>query len=212
MVENDSELKKISSIGQNSSSQKSNITINSTFRRTIKKIGEHIISDKDKNINKKKYTAEFITEIKNIFVSGGTNNELIIYNDSYGKIFSNQTDDWIYNVLENENKISKALSYLACSKKKIYVYSEFNKTNVIQIENNLLYLFFMECNYYFACCEKDIFLFSALADQLQNKSKFSIYENILMKSAIKINNDLLVFKSNKIASKGISQLILYILD
>jgi hypothetical protein len=170
--ENTSELKKISSISQNSSSQKSNITINSTFRRTIKKIGEHIISNKDKNINKKKYTAEFITEIQNIFVSGGTNNELIIYNDSYGKIFSNQTDDWIYNVLENENKISKALSYLACSKKKIYVYSESNKTNVILMENNLLYLFFMECNYYFACCEKDIFFFLLWPTNYKAKANF----------------------------------------
>jgi hypothetical protein len=67
----------------------------------------------------------------------------------------------------------------------------------------------MECSYYFACCEKDIFLFSTLNDQLQDKSKFSIYENILMKSAIKINNDLLAFKSNKIASKGISKLLIY---
>ena len=89
MVENDSERRKITPVGQNSSSQKSNITINSTFRRTIKKIGEHIYSNKDKNIIKKKYTAEFITEIKNIFVSGGTNNELVIYNYSYGKISSN---------------------------------------------------------------------------------------------------------------------------
>ena len=30
-----------------------------------------------------------------------------------------------------------------------------------------------------------------------------------MKSAIKINDNLLVFKSNKIASKGMSQLFLY---
>ena len=36
-----------------------------------------------------------------------------------------------------------------------------------------------------------------------------IYEDILMKSAIKINDSLLVFKSNKIVSKGMSQLFLY---
>jgi len=67
----------------------------------------------------------------------------------------------------------------------------------------------MEISYYFVCCEKGVFLYGFLTDKLQNKNKFTIYGNILMKSAIKINPDLLVFKSNKIASKGISKLLLF---
>ena len=206
---NASALKNITN--NNGSSQKSKGTIISTFKNSIKKISDHIISSKDKNDIKKKYTAEFITEIQNIFVSGGTNNELITYNDSYGKIFSNQTDDWVYNAILSDNKVNKSLIFLASTKKKIYTFSESTKIseNENLIENNLLYLLFMEGSYYFACCENGVFLYSSLTDKLQNKNKFTIFPNILMKSAIKINVDLLVFKSNKIASKGISKLLLF---
>ena len=207
---NKSNNREISGLNNNGSS-KSKGTIISTFRNLIKKISDHIISSKDKNNIKKKYTAEFITEIKNIFVSGGTNNELITYNDSYGKIVSNQTDDWVYNSILSDNKMNKALNFLASTKKKIYVFSESTKIgeNENPIENNLLYLLFMEGSYYFACCENGVFLYNSLTDKLQIKNKFTIYQNILMKSAIKINVDLLVFKSNKIASKGISKLLLF---
>jgi len=208
---NASALKNITN--NNGSSQKSKGTIISTFKNSIKKISDHIISSKDKNDIKKKYTAEFITEIQNIFVSGGTNNELITYNDSYGKIFSNQTDDWVYNAILSDNKVNKSLIFLASTKKKIYTFSESTKIseNENLIENNLLYLLFMEGSYYFACCENGVFLYSSLTDKLQNKNKFTIFPNILMKSAIKINVDLLVFKSNKIASKGISKLLLFLM-
>ena len=67
----------------------------------------------------------------------------------------------------------------------------------------------MEKSYYFSCCKNTIFLHSGFFDRFQNKKEFTIYEKVLMKSAIKINDDLLVFKSNKIASKGKSQLLLY---
>ena len=82
----------------------------------MKKIGEHI-----SNI-KQKYTAEFITEIQDIFISCGTNNELIIYDNSYRKIISYQNEDWIYNAFEYENKINKTLNFLACTKKKICLF------------------------------------------------------------------------------------------
>ena len=166
---------------QSLSNQNTSSTIISTFSNSIKKIGDHIISNNDKNNIKKRYTAEFITEIKNIFVSGGTNNELITYNDSYRKIFTNQTDDWVYNSFLSENKIYKSLIFLANTKKNIYAFSESTKLseNENLIENDLLYLLFMEGSYYFACCENGVFLYGSLTDKLQNKNIFTIYENIL---------------------------------
>ena len=170
---------------------------------SVKKIGEHI-----GNI-KQKYTAEFITEIQDIFISCGTNNELIIYDDSYSKIISYQNEDWIYNAFEFKNKINKTLNFLAYTKKKIYVYSESYKISEISMENNLLYLLFMESSYYFSCCENNVFLYNGFLDKLQYQNKFRIYENKLIKSAIKINYDLVAFKSNKIVSKGISNLLIF---
>ena len=66
----------------NYSIQNSNSIINFNICKSIKKIGDHKIFKNNKNIIKKNYTAEFIIEIQNIFVSFGTNNMLIVYNDS----------------------------------------------------------------------------------------------------------------------------------
>ena len=76
------------------------------------------------------------------------------------------------------------------------------------MENNLVYLLNVD-TYYFSCCENNVFIYYSLFDTFNTKFMISIYEDILMKSAIKINDSLLVFKSNKIVSKGMSQLFLY---
>jgi hypothetical protein len=161
---------------------------------------------------KKKYTAEFIIEIHNIFISYGTNNKLIIYSDSYEKISSVETEDWIYNILDYDMKFKITRPFIACSKKEIYVYSKItNKSYHISErlkENNLVNLLY-EDSYYFSCCENNVLIYYSLFDKLGSKFFLLIYKNILMKSAIKINNKLLVFKSNKIVSKGMSQLFLY---
>ena len=72
---------------------------------------------------------------------------------------------------------------------------------------NLLYLLYMESGNFFACCENSVFLYSGFFLKLTSLWKFPIYMN-LMKSAIKVDDDYVVFKSNKIVSKGISQLLL----
>jgi len=111
------------------SNKNSTSKINLNIYKSIKKIGEHTSKNYKKIIKnniksnikckiKKKYTAEFITEIQNIFISFGTNNELIFYNNLYEKISTNQTDDWIYNILPNYIKICKIGDYFALSKKK----------------------------------------------------------------------------------------------
>jgi len=99
--------------------------------------------------------------------------------------------------------------------KKIYKFTEENKsiykTNEISLENNFIYTLYMDSLYNFLCSENDIFLCYYFLDKLNNynNNKILIYKNVLMKSAIKIDDDFLVFKSNKVASKGMSQLLLY---
>ena len=188
---------------ENSTQEKSVNKYN--ISNSAKIIGEHI-----SYINKK-YTAEFITEIQDNFISFGTNKELIIYDNSYRKINSLPIEDWIYNVLEYKNNINKGFDFLAITRKKIYAYSISGLNKIIEnpVNNNLLYLLFLEGSYYFSCCENNVFLYSSLFDKLVNKNYFLIYENKLMKSAIKINDDLVAFKSNKIIFKGISNLLIY---
>ena len=149
-----------------------------------------------------------------MFISFGTNNELIFFRDSYEKITTCSTDDWIYNVLYYDNKTNKTAGFAASSKKKIYIFSEeqnnsIYKTSESPTDYKLLYLFSMENSYYFSCGENAIFLYGSLFDKLQNQSKFTIHENKLMKSAIKIDNNFVAFKSNKVASKGENKLLLF---
>ena len=200
--------------GQNSNSSNLNLRgpIKYKICNLLKIIGEHIASKK--NTLKKNYTAEFIIEINDIFISFGTNNEIIIYNNSYDKKTSNETEDWIYNVLEYKSQNNKSLNFLGSSKKNIYTFSSEQKESKYKstktnMEYSLLYLLNMESSYYFACCENTVFLYSSFLDKIQMQNKFTIYENILIKSAIKFNIDLLVLKSNKIHSKGKSKLLLY---
>ena len=196
-------------ITENNNNQHSKVSINPKICNTIRNIGEYI-----KDTSKKKYTAELITEIQNIFLSCGTNNELIIYNESYEKICKLKKENWIFNALDYKNKIKKNLQFLASSKDNIYIFSEEQsksqyKSTPVKMENHCLYFLYMEGSYYFSCCENDVFLHSALLDNLQFQKEFPIYNNVLMKSAIKINDNLVIFKSNKIASKGMSQLLLF---
>ena len=53
------------------------------FEKIIGNHKKHTINNVD--INDEKYTADFLIEIKQGFISAGTNKEIIIYNKSYEK-------------------------------------------------------------------------------------------------------------------------------
>jgi len=199
-------------------STKENSVFNFNICKSVEKIGQHIISDKK---CKKKYTAEFIIEIEDSFISCGTNNKFNVYNYFYENTSSKESEDWIYNIaltskgnniiVKDNNKI-----FLASSKKAINYYYYYKKNfgslgwvNKIPFENNLLYLLYMEGSIYLLCCENNVYICSNLFDILNQSIHFLIYENVLIKSAIKINNDLVVLKSNKIVSKGMSKLLIF---
>ena len=83
--------------------------------RFIKVIGNH-------NERNKKYTAEFIKELKNCncFISGGTDKTLKIYYDNYSEKKPEVTEikDWIYCICESIGK-----TFLACANKVLYLFS-----------------------------------------------------------------------------------------
>ena len=186
-------------------------------------IGEHffILKDSSKKrrnefFNKKnkfkKGTAEFIIQISNYFISVGTNNVLNIYNESYKeankikKIFS----DWVYNICEVQK--DKSLSIIVCSKNNISSIMPKNPKNIglITSEVSSIYLLKVNDNDYYCCTEKSVYYFRNLFsyyNTIHNPSK--IIKNELIKSAVKIKDNLIVFKSNKVASKGKDELIFY---
>ena len=119
------------------------------------------------------------------------------------------------------------MDFYVYSKKKIVFYSgkriNIYRINEIPMKNNLLYLLYMESSYLFTCCENNVFLGIGLFNKLNepyfyiflwskgififNHIIIFIHSKKLMKSAIKANDDFVIFKSNKIASKGINQIL-----
>jgi len=178
------QLKKALNYSQCEKSTKENSVFNFNICKSIRKIGEHIISEKK---YKKKYTAEFIIEIEyknqlNI-LSCGTNNKLNFYDNSYRNIFSKESEDWIYNALTTKGKNN---IFLASSKKAIYYYCFNNKSfdsrdrlSKIPLENNLLYLLNIESSYFLLLCENNVFVNPYLFETSRIFHPFLIYENAL---------------------------------
>ena len=130
----------------------------SIFINQLKKIDDHWLYKKNKKIIKKKwiYHKYFCKLLNKLWT-------FIIYNDSYEKIFKTKTEDWIYNPSQYiRNNIIKALDFYASSNKKIDIYSE-KRINIyriyaISMENNLLYLLFLEKYYSPAFSEYCLFM------------------------------------------------------
>ena len=170
----------------------------------IKIIGEHHNSDDER----KKYrnTADYIVQIKDYYLSFGTNRILNVYNKFYEKKNQIQFKDYIFKIYEDDI-LGEEIRILACSRNKIYYCTNIiNNKKVLDskldIKPNLLFLIKKEDDY-FACYEKEVLIY--------NKSKIikkssNIIISQFSKSGIFIDDDYIIFKSTKIV---INELILY---
>ena len=180
---------------------------------TILNNNDSIKKENEKDNNERKYTADFITETNQYFISGGTNSLINIYDKSYNLMNKKiNIEDWAYNIIEDDTKI------IICCKKNLYLISDkklykdkyentfLNSNSIFLIKNNE-----QNNSKYFFCCENN---FCYVKEDIFNLwspiNNILIRDNILIKSGIKINNDILILKSNKIASKGEDKL--YICD
>ena len=159
-------------------------------------------------------SVDFITEIESGFMFI-TNNKLHLYNKFYDKIKIISFKDWIYNAFELKNLTQKTNDkknfIIISSKEKIFSYSIDlkNKDNInsegIHYNNSCLKSLFLlnVNNLKFYCCGEDsVYILGNIFQVLIKNMEYKIFDNILMKSAIKINNNLVAFKSNKVSSKG----------
>ena len=167
-----------------------------------------------KTINKNKKqnnAADFAIEINKYLISVGAN-VFSIYNETYQIITEKKLKDWVYNIFEqnNENSNFNNNIILICTKKRILLYDLEKKVIIGDYYNNDNFLFLLETknNNYFCCCENSVILFSNLINRVLEEGDKKIFKDKLIKSAIKIN-DLILFKSNKVASKGEDKLTFY---
>ena len=164
-------------------------------------------------INQKEtHTVDFIKQLDEYFVFGGTRNTLKVYDKDLKKIAYIGLKEQVNNILEyNENKNNKFLNILVCCKNNIYLYS-------LNIENknyqepqthkslNSLFLFSADNNYYINCCKNKVIKLNKLFIKNEKILEIEIIKNETMKSVIKIKDNIIVFKSNKIISKGKNKL------
>ena len=144
----------------------------------------------------------------------GKNSNIIIYNRKYEK--NNKSKEKIKdinNISEGE-QINENKEIIICSRKEILKYDlnkegnlrfkeKYNVINKNETEK-LDVIFAIEFSgKYFFCDEKEI---SYSGDIFPNKKNIL---NILIKCIIKINEQLIAFKSNRVASKGKDKLIFY---
>jgi len=170
----------------------------------IKIIGNH-----HKSIDKRKkywHTADYIVQIKDCYVSFGSNRVLNVYNKFYEKKNQIQFKDYIFKIYEDEI-LDEEIRILACSRNKIYSCANIiNNKNILDsklgIKPNLLFLIKKKDDYY-ACYEKDIKFYNN--SKIIKKSSNVRYIEF-SKSGIFIDDDYIVFKSTKII---FNELLLY---
>ena len=166
-------------------------------------------------------TAEFIAELSNIFVSGGTDKILIIYtNDFKTKINIDDIKEWTYSVNERKTNIANAYQIIASANKDLYLidlkfdengsnnynlqkYEFPNMTCVrcIGMTNEDYATVGLYCSYYFYN------LFTRKSDRVNHTP---IINNKTYRSAIKIKHNILALASNRVAVDGEDRLFFLI--
>ena len=172
-----------------------------------------------KIIGNHKYQADFIYEFKNLLISGGTDNNLIIYNQKYNIIYNEKIKDSICNVIELYlGKDNKNFVILICTKSnlKILDYNILTKNYFIAMKEVLyekeIYMCLSCTNYIkdynILCTKEGIYIINNL-----NNKIISIKERKIMnksyRAGIQINNKIYAFTSNSASKNGEDKIIFY---
>ena len=131
-------------------------------------------------------------------------------------------NDWTYNVLEYKRNTDK-INIIASSKLKIYLfYIDIINLKVGLLQDDYLlkkyysnYLIDIkdtnsndkESYNYFSCCGDKVYILKNLYDKINQLKEDYINLKNTIKSGIKINERIIVFKSNRIISKGKDKLL-----
>ena len=178
-------------------------------------IGNHKNKRDQKKNKLKEYTADFIYETSNLFISGGTNNEIILYSkDSSFEIkLKIPFNDWVNNKFESEEIGNKNQSNLFISKRKglhlLQIKINKNYYPIYPIfDINLLFSLKFNKDFIFCCQNKIVEYCIYFYKRRHFEGEKILFNKYTAKGAIQINNFVL-FKSNKICSMGNNNLLIY---
>ena len=162
----------------------------------------------------KKYTVEFITQLGKYFFIG-FNITLFIY-DENKNLKKERKIEWINNIInikERKESNEGKLDISICTRDKIKFF-KCKEEDIIdlkkELSKNLKPLYLMKrdnLNEYYICMKDNAVLIS-------NENSGKVYkifseEDFMTKSGIILNNNIMIFKSNKVISKGKDKIKLY---
>ena len=179
-------------------------------------IGRHI---EDRNI----CTAEFIKELSDYLVSGGTDKTINIYdkyNDFKKRLTINQIKDWTYSI--NERKINNnTFQLIASSNKDLYIielkYDEENDhlspPNLLKYEfpnmTNVSCIEMANGNYATVGLYSSYYFYNLFNRNSERVNHVPIINNKTYRPAIKIRDNILALASNKVAVNGEDKLFFF---
>ena len=162
-------------------------------------------------------TAEFLFEISNGFIiSGGYDNKLFIYNESFNKIIEiKDFKDWPNSICEIQNNKNENIYKIVVNcRLEIYFI-------ILDLENNIFNMykkslphisniicFEIKKNTYIISGDMGVYYFSDLTPEKEKFSPKKISKNPY-KCGIKINSNTVALASNRILTKGKDELIFY---
>ena len=168
------------------------------------------ILDMHKKVKSSKYTVEFIKQIGQFYIFGFSNNLYI-----YDEVTKNKKEikrKWIYNIINTKGNNEEKIEISICTRNSIesFRYEKGEIGYSREIFKNLNSLFLMRrdnLNEYYICTIDNVIL--GIDESTQKTYKIFEEEKLLTKSGIKVNESLMAFKSNKVASKGKDKIKIY---
>jgi len=157
-----------------------------------------------------KYTVEFIKQIGQFYIFGFSNN-LYIY-DGVTKNKKEIKRKWIYNIINTKDNNEEKIEISICTRNSIesfrYEKGEISYSRLIFKNLNSLFLMRRDnLNEYYICTTDNVIL--GIDESTEKTYKIFEEEKLLTKSGIKVNENLMAFKSNKVASKGKDKIKIY---
>ena len=181
----------------------------------LKRASKYKILEFVKIIGSHKNTADEIKELKNgFFASYGTDNKLIVYDKQFNIMpLGEDLGDWIYHILEitSQEKIDRDIQIIICTNKCLYLNQisiEKNTSRIQRYEYGGVICLEIKKNNYVICGEEGVDHFSDLFSKII-QSKMNKLFNEYYRDGFVINQNLVVFASNKVMNSGEDHLKFY---
>ena len=171
----------------------------------------------EKILGKHEKSAEFIKEVESdIIVSGGSDRNLYFYDNNFNLILNIKDTSIIYNIIKTNKSKNRGIPLLFCSDDKLTLI-EINKKNQYDMKTlpnnsllkaNCLNILDFQNDIHIILTYDRVELLYNFYSKIVSKTRLQILKNTY-KGAIIINNEIVIFTSNKAIPYGDDKLVVY---